>query len=193
MRTLLHVAIALGSVGLVCAPLAAVRADETMLVPRGVVVPIVVTKEIRIGGLGEQGQTRTEKFEVAQDVVVQGHFVAKKGDVVEMHYTANRNSTSGLLGAKISQEVALDADDLINFCGDTVHLEYERTAMGNARAGAFSFGVHAKDAVFDKGMILVAKTDRVEKHICTERTSEATLPLPTGAIGPDGSDPSPAP
>ena len=109
------------------------------------------------------------------------------------HYTANRNATTGLLGAKVSQEVALDADDLINFCGDTVHLEYKRTAMGNARAGVLSFGMHAKDAVFDKGTILIAKTDRVEKHICTERTGEAPLPIPSGALGPDGSDPSPKP
>ncbi|MBD5605402.1 MAG: hypothetical protein IAI48_09965, partial [Candidatus Eremiobacteraeota bacterium] len=173
----MYLATALGSASIAFAPLASVRADETVLVPRGIAVPIVVTKEIRIGGLGEQGQTPTEKFEVAQDVIDRGHFIAKKGDVVEMHYTANRNATVGLLGGKVSQEVALDADDLINFCGDTVHLEYERTAMGNARAGAFSFGMHAKDAVFDKGMILVAKTDRVEKHICTERTSEAPLPI----------------
>jgi hypothetical protein len=46
-------------------------------------------------------------------------------------------------------------------------------------------GVNSHDAVFDKGTILLARTDRVEKHICAERTTAMQVRLPSGLVPDD--------
>ena len=157
-------------------------ADVSTLVPRHTMIPVVLTKEIRVGGMGESQEKKVE-FEVAQDVVVGGFAVAKKGDTVEGHYTSTKNTTKSLFGGKVSEELSLDVDDVANFCGDTLHLQFERTFRGGARMGLIAMNSH--DAVFDKGTVLLARTDRVEKHICSERSAERSAPLPEGLLPDD--------
>jgi hypothetical protein len=123
------------------------------------------------------------EFEAAADVIVNGFVVVKKGDTVEGHYTSTKNATSSLFGGKVSEELALDVDDVANFCGDTLHLQFERTFRGGARIGPL--GVNSHDAVFAKGTVLLARTDRVEKHTCAEVTSERPQPLPSGLVPDD--------
>jgi hypothetical protein len=159
-------------------------AEETVLVARGTVIPILITKEIRVGGAGDS-QTKKVTFEVAQDVVVAHHIVAKKGDTTEGHMTTAKNTTRRFLSSDSSSEVALDVDDVVNFCGDTIHMKFERTLVGGSRAGLMSMGTHAHDAVFDKGIVLKAETDRVEKKICTEYTSKEDSVPPVGMMVPD--------
>ncbi len=157
-------------------------ADTTTLVPRHTIVPVVLTKEIRVGGMGESQEKKVE-FEAAMDIIVNGFVVVKKGDTVEGHYTSTKNVTKSLFGGKVSEELSLDVDDVANFCGDTLHLQFERTFRGGARLGLI--GVNAHDAVFDKGTVLIARTDRVEKHACAERTSETMKPIPQGLVPDD--------
>lgn len=157
-------------------------ADTSTLVPRHTMVPVVLTKEIRVGGMGESQEKKVE-FEVAQDVVVGGFAVAKKGDTVEGHYTSTKNTTKSLFGGKVSEELSLDVDDVANFCGDTLHLQFERTFRGGARMSLI--GVNSHDAVFSKGDVLIARTDRVQKNVCAERTSMAPLPMPSDGLLPD--------
>jgi hypothetical protein len=159
--------------------------DATTTIPRNVVVPIVVTKDIRVGGYGANTEEKKVEFEVAQDVIVGGYVVARKGDLVEGHYTNQRNETKRVFSTDISEELALDIDDFVNFCGDTVHLKFERTFVGGARGGAFSLGAHAHDAVFAKGLILESKTDRLQKNVCAESTTATPAPLPQNMVVPD--------
>lgn len=170
------------NLALVAAPLFA--AEETVLVARNTVIPVLITKEIRVGGAGES-QTKKVIFEVAQDVVVSHHIIAKKGDTVEGHITTARNTTRRFLSSDSSSEVALAIDDIVNFCGDTIHMKFERTLVGGAREGLLSMGTHAHDAVFDKGIVLKSATDRVEKKICSERTSKDDSVPPVGMMLPD--------
>jgi hypothetical protein len=111
--------------------------------------------------------------------------IAKKGDLAEGHYTTQKNITKRYFSTDVSQEVALDVDDVVNFCGDTIHMEFERTFVGGVRGGFFSFGPHAHDAVFSKGAVLKAQTDRLEKSVCAEKTALAALPLPEDVVLPD--------
>ena len=48
-----------------------------------------------------------------------------------------------------------------------------------------SFGVHAHDAVFAKGSILKAQTDRPQKSICAEATAAAPGPVPSPLVVSD--------
>jgi hypothetical protein len=154
-------------------------ADTTTLVPRHTMVPVVLTKEIRVGGMGDAQEKKVE-FEAAVDVIVDGFVVIKQGDTVEGHYTSTKNVTKSLFGGKVSEELAVDVDDVANFCGDTLHLQFERTFRGGARLSLI--GVNSHDAVFAKGTVLLARTDRVEKHICAERTSAQPERLPVGLL-----------
>ncbi|HYL27909.1 MAG TPA: hypothetical protein VEW74_08745, partial [Candidatus Nitrosotalea sp.] len=115
---------------------------------------MTVTKDIRVGGAGTNSEVHKVKFEVTQDAIVNGYVIAKAGDLVEGEYTNQTNITKRVFSMNESQEVALDVDDAINFCGDTIHLEFERTFVGGARGGFMSFGIHAHDAVFAKGSVL---------------------------------------
>lgn len=154
-------------------------------VARGTIIPVTVTKDIRVGGLGKNEEEKKIRFEVTQDVTVSGYTIAAKGDLVEGHYTNQNNVTKRVFSTNVSQEVALDIDDVVNFCGDTIHLEFERTFVGGARGGFLSFGIHAHDAVFQKGLVLKTKTDRAERSICAAVTRAAPLPLPAGMVVPD--------
>ncbi len=162
-------------------------AVTSVSIQRHTIIPIIVKKDIRVGGAGnDQGQTKTLKdLEVAQDIIAGGFIIAKKGDLVEGHLTTSKNVTKRVFSADVSQEAALDVDDVVNFCGDTIHMVFERTYVGGVRGGVMSFGPHAHDAVFGKGLVLKAQTDRFEKSVCAERTTVEPLPLPTGMVVSD--------
>jgi hypothetical protein len=178
---------------------------QTVYIPRGTVIYVTVPKDIRVGGAGNNSEVHKVKFDVSQDIVVDGHVIAKAGDLAEGEYTNQSNITVRLFSANASQEVALDVDDIVNFCGDTIHVEFERTFVGGARAGLMSFGIHAHDAVFPKGSVLKAATDRPEKAICAEATAASPAPAPSPLVlsdaeeqaqqkpGPNNADPSPTP
>jgi hypothetical protein len=154
-------------------------------VPRHTVIPIIIIKNIRVGGAGDARQAKSIKAEVAQDIIINGLIVAKQGDLAEGHLTTEKNVTQRTFSQQTSQEASLDIDDVVNFCGDTIHMQFERTFVGDVRASFLSFGPHAHDAVFNKGTILKASTDRLEKSVCAETTTQAPLPLPENILLPD--------
>ena len=164
---------------------AAGPAAQSISLPRHTIIPVVLTKDIRVGGAGDARQTKSLKAEVAQDVIVDGFIIAKKGDLAEGQLTTEKNVTKRVFSSNSSQEASLDIDDVVNFCGDTIHMEFERTYVGGVRAGFLSLGAHAHDAVFAKGSILKAKSDRLEKSVCAEPTTQSPLPLPSDMIVPD--------
>jgi hypothetical protein len=167
----------------------------SIFVPRGVVVPVTVTKDVRVGGANAANAQQSGKvrFAVTQDVVVDGYIIAKAGDLVEGHYDSATNVTHRTFSTNASQEVILALDDAVNFCGDTLHLNFERTFVGGTRSGFLSFGVHAHDAVFSKGLILRADTDRGEKSVCATSTTEPAKALPVNMVLPDNELSTPKP
>jgi hypothetical protein len=159
--------------------------QNTVTVPRGVIVPILVTKDVRVGANGSSQEEHRVKLAVDQDVIVDGYVIAKAGDLVEGRYDTQTNQTNRTFEKTTSQELELDIDDLVNFCGDTIHLKFTRTFVGGTRSGFLSFGVHEHDAVVGRGDVLQASTDRVERHVCAEPTTASARPLPKNIITPD--------
>ncbi|MBV8068174.1 MAG: hypothetical protein JO113_09360 [Candidatus Eremiobacteraeota bacterium] len=159
--------------------------EQTVTLPRGVLIPIFVTKEVRVGAFGASQEEHKVKFVVDQDVVYQDSVIAKRGDLVEGHYDTQTNQTKGQFETTASVEVNLTVDDVVNFCGDTIYVGFEKTFVGGSRAGFMSFGVHAHDAVVDKGDVLEAATDRAQKHVCAEAATGPAKPLPKNIIAPD--------
>jgi hypothetical protein len=159
--------------------------EYAMTIPRGVTVPILVTRDVRVGANGAVQEEHKVKFAVDQDVVVDGYVIAKAGDLAEGHYDTSTNQTKRQFENETSQELELDIDDVVNFCGDTIYVAFERTFVGGTRSGFLSFGVHEHDAVFAKGAVLEASTDRVQRHVCAEPAAVAAPPLPKNIIAPD--------
>jgi len=157
----------------------------TVTIERGVIVPVLVTKEVRVGAYGSSQEEHKVEFAVDQDVIYQGYVIAKPGDLAEGHYDTQTNQTKRQFESETSEEVDLYLDDLVNFCGDTVHLGFEKTFVGGIRSGFLSFGVHAHDAVVGKGDVLEASTDRTQKNVCAESTAQTPKPLPKNVILPD--------
>ena len=166
-------------------PQATDDANNTVTVPRGVVVPILVTRDVRVGANGSSQEEHRVKLAVDQDVIVDGYVIAKAGDLAEGRYDTQTNQTNRTFEKTTSQEMELDVDDLVNFCGDTIHLKFAHTFVGGTRSGFLSFGVHEHDAAVGRGDVLQASTDRVERHICAEPTNAAPRPLPKNIITPD--------
>jgi hypothetical protein len=164
-----------------------------MFIPRGTTVPVLVTKDVRVGAFGSNTQERKVRFAVAQDVIVNGYIIAKAGDLVEGHYTNQQNTTHRTFETSTSQEITLDIDDAVNFCGDTIHLGFERTFVGGVRSGFLSFGVHGHDAVFRKGLVLQTSTDRGERSICAQATTATPAPLLRDMVQPDNQAPNQPP
>jgi hypothetical protein len=158
---------------------------NTVAVPRGVIVPILVTKDVRVGANGSSQEEHRVKLAVDQDVIVDGYVIAKAGDLVEGRYDTQTNQTNRTFEKTTSQELELDIDDLVNFCGDTIHLKFARTFVGGTRSGFLSFGVHGHDAAVGRGDVLQASTDRMERHVCAEATTVTARPLPKNIITPD--------
>ena len=153
--------------------------------PRHIVIPILIDKDIRVGGTGDEKQTKSIKLVVAQDVILNGWLIAETGDLAEGHLTTSKNITKRYFSTDVSQEAALDIDDIVNFCGDTIHMQFERTFVGGVRGGFLSLGSHAHDAVFAKGLVLKAESDRLEKSVCALRSDRAAQPLPADIVVPD--------
>lgn len=158
---------------------------NTVTVPRGVIVPILVTRDVRVGANGSSQEEHRVKLAVDQDVVVDGYVIAKAGDLAEGRYDTQTNQTNRTFEKTTSQELELDIDDIVNFCGDTIHVKFAKTFVGGTRSGFLSFGVHEHDAAVGRGEVLQASTDRAERHICAEPTSAAARPLPKDIIVPD--------
>lgn len=159
--------------------------QSTIAIPRGVVIPILVTRDVRVGAQGASQEEHKVKFAVDQAVIVSGYVIAKPGDLAEGHYDTQTNQTKRQFESSTSQELELDIDDIVNFCGDIIYVAFERTSVGGTRSGFLSFGVHQHDAAFSRGSVLEASTDRTEKHVCAEPTSEVSPPLPKNIIAPD--------
>jgi len=157
----------------------------TIAVSRGVTIPVLVTKEVRVGAFGSSQEEHKVKFVVDQPVIVDGYVIAKPGDLVEGHYDTQTNQTKRQFETKDSVEVDLYLDDVVNFCGDTVYVGFEKTFVGGVRSGFLTFGVHAHDAVVGQGDVLEATTDRAEKSVCAEATDATPRPLPKNVIAPD--------
>jgi hypothetical protein len=169
-------------------------ATTEISIPRGVVIPVLVTKSVRVGGnTNSAGVANTPvEFAVSQNVIWNGYLIAKAGDPVDGNFTSERNATKREFSSSTSQEVDLTMNDLYSFCGDTIYLHFTRTFVGgsynNRVVEWFTHGIaghHTTDAVFKAGSVLETHTDRFEKAVCAEPTTDAMRPLPANVITPD--------
>jgi hypothetical protein len=152
-----------------------------LLVPRGTVVPVLVTQELRGSAMGGNNGSNRVRLQVAQDVIVNHQIVAKAGDTVDVD-VSNATSVHAGISMHSGTVETVTAADLANFCGDTLHLSGQFTAEGSVKSGIF--GAKVRDAVIPKGTVLLASTDRLEKNVCSVKTTANPAPVPANAVTP---------
>jgi hypothetical protein len=132
-------------------------------------------------GINSYGQESGLKltYEVVQDVVVNGHVVAKAGDIAE-GVIADAEAGRADVFSYRAANLRITVDSVYNFCGDTLHTDFTRTEY-RRRQGLF--GSH-KDVEIIKGQMYEVPTERAEK-ICAEPTTEHALPVPKNALSGD--------
>ncbi len=159
----------------------------SIFVPRGVVVPVTVTKDVRVGGANAATAQQSGKvrFAVTQDVVVDGYIIAKAGDLVEGHYDSATNVTHRTFSTNASQEVVLALDDAVNFaatrCTSTSSVPLSAARAAASYPSAFTPTTRSSA----KASILRADTDRGEKSVCAAAATEPAKALPANMVLPD--------
>jgi hypothetical protein len=152
-----------------------------LLVPRSTVIPVLVPQELRGSGVTSTSGTSHLHLQVARDVIVGHQLVAKAGDLVDADLSNTTNVSVGIMTHAGTVET-VTIDDVVNFCGDTIHVGGQFSATGSVKSGIF--GPKVKDAVIPKGAILLASTDRAERKVCSQKTAAVPAPVPADAVTP---------
>jgi hypothetical protein len=146
---------------------------STTLVPRGTLVVVQTTRGTNSYG-AETGAKLT--YTLVQDVVVDGHIVAKAGDVAEGAVQSAEAGRNDYFTQKAAN-LRISVDRIYNFCGDTIETDFMRSEY-RRRQGLF--GSH-KDVEVIKGQTYQVPTERPQR-VCSEATTEMPSPIPSDAL-----------
>jgi hypothetical protein len=147
----------------------------TFLVPKGIQIVVRITQSLNSYDARTGAKLR---FEVAQDAIADGHVFAKTGDTAEGAVQEGQAGETGFYGIGYkAANLRFSVDNVFNFCGDTVHVDFDRSEY-RRRQG---FMGSNKDVTVVKGQEYVALTDRPQK-VCAEVSSATPAPIPSGAI-----------
>ncbi len=151
-------------------------AYQTVLIPKQTVIVVQTTQ----GYNSYSAKTGAKmRYEVSQDVIVDGHVVAKAGDAAQGAVQDGQAGESpGLFGGGYkAANLRVSVDEVYNFCGDTIHVDFDRSEY-RRRQGTFG---ENKDVQIIKGQKYAAASDRVQKA-CGEPTTQTPLPVPSDAL-----------
>jgi hypothetical protein len=118
------------------------------------------------------------EYELVQDLIVNGYVVAKAGDTAEGMVQEGQAGETGFYGiGNKSANLRVSVDVIYNFCGDTIHTDFDRSEY-RRRQGMFGSN---KDVQIIEGQMYVPVVNRPQR-VCGEPTSEAPAPIPSDAI-----------
>lgn len=117
-----------------------------------------------------------------QDVVVNGHVIAKAGDAASgIVLEAQQGNQGGMYGIGWkAANLRIDVETVQNFCGDSIPMNFIRSEY-RRRQGIF--GSH-QDLEVVKGQKYLATVAHAE-NVCGEPTTATPLPAPPDALAPD--------
>jgi hypothetical protein len=149
---------------------------DTVLIPKDTIVVVRTIQDLNSYSAKTGAKLR---YEVLQDVIVNGHVIAKAGDTAQGAVQEGQaGDAAGLFGLGYkAANLRVSVDEVYNFCGDTIHVDFDRSEY-RRRQGAFGSN---KDVQIVKGQKYAAYTDRVQR-LCGEATTEAELPVPSDAL-----------
>jgi hypothetical protein len=151
-----------------------------VFVPKDTVVVIATTEAISSYAASPREPI---SYQVVNDVVVDGHVVAKAGDEAEGQVLESQQGKTGFYGVGYkAADLRISANEIHNFCGDTLKLRFIRSEY-RRRQGMFG---SKKDVEVIDGQKYIAVTAFPQK-ICGQETTEIAAPVPSDALPADKS------
>ncbi len=142
-------------------------APSVVVVPRGLIIP-VATAETYDSSAVQTGEKI--RYVILGDVIVNGFVVAHDHDPAEGVVQTAQAGDSGVLGiGRKSANLTVSVDAAYTFCGDTLHLSFDRNQSANQASN--------RNVQIPSGQMYVAVTDRVQK-VCGVPTTATPGPLP---------------
>lgn len=152
---------------------------EPVFVPRGTVVVVALDNAVTSYSAASREPL---SYTVVQDVIVNGHVIARAGDeATGIVLEAQQGNEGGLYGIGWkAANLRVNVEKVNNFCGDSIATRFVRSEY-RRRQGLF--GSH-QDLEIIKGQKYVAQTAHSQK-ICGEPTTALQSPVPADVLGPD--------
>jgi len=98
------------------APAATAAASTAMLVPKGTMIVVAIRRSYKSYGLSTGTKVT---YELVQDVIVDGHLIAKAGDVAEGQIL-NAHEGKSTLFAQEGANLRVSVDKLFTYCSDSI-------------------------------------------------------------------------
>jgi hypothetical protein len=125
-------------------------------------------------------------YEVVENVIVNGSVIAKAGDTA---YGKAQEALRGECGFSFiicwvqrrGSSLRVSVDEIYNFCGDTIHVDFDRSEYRSGMWSGFGLWGDNKDIVIAKGQEYLAATDRPQR-VCGEQTTAQDPPPPKKAL-----------
>ncbi|GAC1426995.1 MAG: hypothetical protein NVSMB64_33120 [Candidatus Velthaea sp.] len=149
---------------------------DVTLVPKGTAVVVRTVQ----GYNSYSAKTGAKlRYEVLNDVIVDGHIVARAGDTAEgAVQDAQQGDAGGFYGIGYkAANLRVSVEAVYTFCADTLPVDFDRSEY-RRRQGFFGSN---KDVQVTKGQLYVAETDRPQK-VCSVATRAMPAPIPEAAI-----------
>jgi hypothetical protein len=153
--------------------------------PKGTLFPVHTMQSYSTFEARPEGKLR---FELDQDVVVNGFLVAMKGDTAEGSFPnvmTARNFAFITISGSLFQ---ISIDTIYNYCGDKIDVDFDRTEYRTARIGPLS-GLLAPiihndmDQHIGRGQAYVSFTSHPQR-VCGVPTMESNSSVPAAALYP---------
>lgn len=141
---------------------------QSVWLPKGTLFPVHTMQSYSTFEARLNGKLR---FELDQDVVVNGLLVAMKGDAAEGSFPAIMPGRSSFFGSRSDSSFQVTIDAMYNFCGDKIDVDFDRTEYRGANM----------DLHIIRGQEYVSFTSRPQR-VCGISTTEANSPIPSTAL-----------
>jgi hypothetical protein len=158
---------------------------QPVWLPKGTLFPIHTMQSYSTFEAKPYGKLR---FELDQDVVVNGFLVAMKGDTAEGSFPTVMSGRSFLIFRINGSLFQISVDKIYNFCGDEIDVDFDRTEYRTGRLGNFFpplIGLIPSDMDqhIIRGQQYVSFTSRPQK-VCGVATTESSSSVPSAALYP---------
>ena len=151
---------------------------QPVWLPKGTLFPVHTMQSYSTFEARPYGKLR---FELDQDVVVNGFLVAMKGDTAEGSFPNVMTGRSFAFIAISGSLFQVSVDTIYNYCGDKIDVDFDRTEYRKNRLG--TFGTADMDQHITRAQSYVSFTSHPQT-VCGVPTTEANSPVPSTALYP---------
>jgi hypothetical protein len=150
---------------------------QSVWLPKGTLFPVHTMQSYSTFEARPNGKLR---FELDQNVIVNGFLVAMKGDTAEGSFPAVMTGRNFFFVAHSGSLFQVTIDTIYNFCGEKIDVDFDRTEYRSGRLGLVGANM---DQHIIRGQEYVSFTSRPQR-VCGVPTTEGNSPMTSTALYP---------